>query len=441
MKLQSEMNPMATLPAAKALTIFCGVCEYDGNSLESLKSGNNPHFANWKFHINPNRDPEEKILNVLGDSYYESLVSSIFPGYTKTGKRYFNSHFAGQTHRFSHKIDLRQPVSVRKNDETIEKDVFIEYFDLFIFPGNIAIYSFRCDFSGCSYDEITLLVNYIRNKAPQEFSFISAHTVPLKASGGDSGGGLIFGNKLKSFTLVEMGQELTEIDEKDLLYDLATCSPVGSASGKVSYFQPTPYYKEKLWEENTVNVFDNWKGMCLFDSFTGLFRKGALNEFVWENAYFNMIFLHSLYVKHYLFTINRRFFLENTDKQELEDEFYEFDNYFNFRQISYNFLPQIIYEKTRHGFDIEDELAQMQTGIERANAVEQGIQDRRINKVLTIIAFLTVFSVILDASDLIDKLIFESSLAYQFISGSLALSVIVLISVLIFRNTRKKKKN
>lgn len=429
------------MTAAKALTIFCGVCEYDGNSIESLISGSNKDFSNWKFHVNTALKSEEEILSILGDSYYESLVSSIFPGYTKTGKSYFNRHFQGLTHRFSHKLNIHQRIIIHKKDEIFEKDVLVEYFDLFLFPGSIAVYSFKCDFSGCNYDEITLLVNYIRNKAPEEFDFIAKYTSVLKSSGAKDQGALDFGNKLKSFTLVEMDQELSEKEEKDLLFDLATCSPVGSASGLVPHFQPTVEYKEQLLAENTINVFDNWKAMCLFDTFTGLFRKGAFNEFVWANAYFNLIFLHSIFVKHYLYRINKRFFLEDTDKQQLEDEFYEFDNYFNFSQISYNFLPQIIYEKVRNGFDIEDELSQMQKGIARANEIERNYQERKINKVLAIIAFLTVFSVILDASDLIDKLIYDSKLAYQVISISLALSVIVLISVLLFRNTRKKKKS
>jgi hypothetical protein len=318
--------------------------------------------------------------------------------------------------------------------------VFIEYFDLFFFPGNIAIYAFKCDFGDSTYDDVTLMINHIRGKAPEEFSFIYDLLGEFNVEKETIRRDLIFGSKLKSFTLVEMGQALEPALENDLLYDLATCSPIGSASGAETYFQPSDDYKQTLAKENVVSVFDNWKAMCLFDSFTALFRQNAYREFVWENAYFNLIFLHSVYAKHYLFLINRKFFLEEADKQQLEDDFYEFDHYFNFRQISYNFLPQIIYEKVRKGFNIEDELSQMQTSIARANAIEQSVQERKINKVLTIIAFLTVFSVILDASDLIDKLIFDSTTPYLFISLSLAIIIFLMISFLIFRRSRKRRK-
>ncbi len=438
--MEQNEKKIADSLCASAFTIFCGVCGYDDNSAKTLENTGRHGFSQWKFHVNPDGQPDEKILNVIGDFYYESLVSSIFPGYTKTGQSLYNSHFAGQTRRYGNTSGWKEKIGIRKGENLTIKVVPVEYLDLFLFPGAIAIYAFKCNFEGCTYDEITFLVNYIRNKAPQEFDFIRDLPGLLSQNGNSVNAPLLFGNKLKSFTLVEQGEAMDEAGERNLLYDLATCSPVGSASGEVPYFQPTQAYFNELWEHHTVNVFDNWKAMCLFDSFTGLFRKEALSRYVWENAYFNLIFLHSVYVKHYLFSINRRFFLEDTGKQQMEDEFYEFDNYFNFRKISYNFLPQIIYEKIRHGFDIEEEMEQMQSGIGRANAAENAIQDRRINKVLTIIAFLTVFSVILDASDLVAKIIFESDLAYQVISGTLGITVLALISFLLFRKRKSGKK-
>ncbi len=433
-------NFISSLPAAKVLPIFCGVCEYDENGLKALKTGKNAFFSEWKFHVNTKQESENDILKFLGDSYYKSFVSSIFPGFNKRGESYYNQYFNNQICRYSHALNIKQALQIKGKDQLFEKEILIEYFDVFLFPGNLAIYSFKCDFGLVSYDEISLLVNYIRNNAPHKFAFIGEHLKSLKAVGDKTYLPLLFGNKLKSFLLVEMDQELLPDEEKDLLFDLSTCSPVGSAAGFVSYFKPAVGYKEKLWNDNLVNVFDNWKAVCLFDSFTGLFRKDVMNNFVWENAYFNLLFIHSVFVKHYLFMINKEFFLENSNKQKLEEDFYGFDNYFNFRRISYNFLPQIIYDKIRLGFDIEVELSQMQTSIEQVNAMEQSVQDKKINKVLTLIAFLTLFSVLLDASSLIDKLVFEASRTYQVISGSLSITVFILIAFLIFRRSRRKRK-
>ncbi len=432
------MYPLSDQKAGKAYTIFCGVCEYDEESLKFLKQAGDHGFQSWNFHINSGDLSQEQILRIFSDYYYESYINCIFPEFKKKDKSFYNPSFANHTHRLSKKLGITEQISVRDGEKMLEHELAIDYLDVFLFPGDIAIYSFRCDFTGVSYHDISLLVNHIRNHAASGFNFIREHARWLISAGQGEGSTLVFGNKLKSFTLVETGQDISAQEEDDLLYDLATCSPVGSAAGYVSYYKPTVTYLDKLRTENTISVFDNWKGMCLFDSFTGLFRKDVLNTFIWENAYFNLIFLHSVYLKYYLFRTNRKFYLENADSQKLEDEFYEFDQYFNFKQISFNFLPQIIYEKIRTGLDIEDELMQLQISIERANNIEKSRADKKMNTVLSIIAFLTVFSVIWDGSEWINKLLFNSARSYNIISGILTAIVLILISVFIFRKYKKK---
>lgn len=432
MNVEKESQPLSKQLCAKALTIFCGVCEYDEKSLKKLREGNAGGFREWQFHVNPDGLSEQEMLRLFNDYYYESFISSIFPEYSKTEKKYYNEGFAAHTLRLSKELNKDFDISIKRKTGTINKKVRIEYVDLFLFPGNIAFYCFKFDYSGETYDNITLLNGYIRNNALNEFGFIKESIKILKTGTHDSM--LIFGNKLKSFTLVELDQELSDDEEKFLLYDLATSSPVGSADGTVPWFQPTGEYLGELWDNNAVSVFDNWKGMCLFDSFTGLFRKGVLNNFVWENAYFNLIFLHSIYIKHYLFRINKKFYLEDTNKQKLEDEFYEFDKYFNLKQITFNFLPQIIYNKVRYGLDIEDELSQLQTSIERANNVEKSRRDKSINNVLTIIALLTVFSIIWDLSEWFNKIFFNSDRSYVTISVSLTVGVTILLLVFLLKN-------
>lgn len=437
---ENQNKALSQQKCGKALTIFCGVCEYDEKSLQALRDGKTKSFSEWKFHVNPNNLSKEELLRRFNTIYYESFISSIFPEYSRTEKKYSNEAFASHTLQLTREINEEYQLTVRKQGEKLEKTVKVEYIDLFLFPGYIAIYCFKCSLEGKTYDDITLLDNHIRNNAVNEFSFITESLSLLKA--GPHENLLVFGNKLKSFNLVELDQELSEEEEKHLLYDLATSSPVGSGSGEVSWLQPTPVYLEELWTNNAINVFDNWKGMCLFDSFTGLFRKGVLekNTFIWENAYFNLIFLHSIYLKHYLFRINKKFYLEDTNKQKLEDEFYEFDKYFNLKQISFNFLPQIIYSKIRHGLDIEDELTQLKTSIERANGVEKSRRDKSINNVLTIIALLTVFSIIWDLSEWFNKIFFNSDRSYIAISVSLTVAVSILLLVFLLKNYYKNKR-
>jgi len=437
--IKKEQNrlSLAQQKCSKALTIFCGVCDYDEHSFKLIKDGKHGGFTSWKFHVNPKNFKNNDILMDFNKFYYGSFISSIFPEFVTESNEYSSQPYSNHLIRLTQSKNIDQSISLKKGNKQIERIIRIEYLDLFLFPGNIAFYCFKCKVDRYSYDDITLINNYIRDYGHREFSFIKEDLKILKQN--ESERMLVFGNKLKLFTLVELDQELSDEQESNLLYDIATCSPIGSATGDVSFMKPSSKYLEILNKNNVLSVFDNWKGMCLFDSFTVLFRKGVLNNFVWENAYFNLIFLDSIYIKHYLFSINKKFYLDDLNKQKLEDEFYEFDKYFNFKQISFNFLPQIIYDKVRFGLDIEDELTQLQTSIERANKIEKSRRDKKINDVLTIIALLTVFSIIWDVSEWIDKLFFNTTQSYNIISVSLTAIVLLLLSVVILKNFKKKR--
>jgi O-antigen/teichoic acid export membrane protein len=93
-----------------------------------------------------------------------------------------------------------------------------------------------------------------------------------------------------------------------------------------------------------------------------------------------------------------------------------------------------------YGLNIEDELSQLQTSIERANSVEKSRRDKSINNVLTIIALLTVFSIIWDLSEWFNKIFFNSDSSYIVISVSLTIGVSILLLVFLLKNYYKNKK-
>ena len=227
MNTEKDKKPISQQKCSRAFTIFCGVCEYDEKSLKALREGNTGGFQPWKFHINDRNLPEEEILRGFNTIYYESFISSIFPDYSRTEKKYFNEAYASHTLRLTKPLNKEYDLTLRQKGEEVVKKVRVDYLDLFLFPGNIAFYCFKCDFSGYNYDDITLLEGHIRDNATSELSFIRESLSILKTVAHEQW--LIFGNKLKSFTIVEMGQELDIMEERNLLYDLATSSPVVSA--------------------------------------------------------------------------------------------------------------------------------------------------------------------------------------------------------------------
>lgn len=434
-----HFSEIAQTKPTSAYTIFCGVKEYDESILDTIEN-NSYDFKKWEIHDNPFNEPSEQVIRNFNNFYYESFINSIFPDFKNSDKRYFDSDRASKTKRFTKRIDKNFTIERSKNEKY---SVRIEYLDLFIFPENIAIYSFKCILTDHTFDQITFLNNYIRNQGlTGTLQFLADELRVLDSERPEDDLqtlGISFGNKLKTYSIIEHDLELPKENEFQLLYDLATCSPIGSGSGENKFFQPSEDYIASLKENNRISIFDNWTALGLFDTFTALFQSGALNKFVWENAYFNLIFLHSIYVKHYLFRINKKFFLEGSNKRKLEDDFYNFDKYFNIKQISFNFLPQIIYNKVRKGFEIDDELEQLKSSIERANSKEKGARDKKINDVLTVIALLTVFSIIWDVSEWINKLFFGDDKSYNILSGSLTGAVLIILVLFLFKNYKKKK--
>ncbi len=224
-----------------------------------------------------------------------------------------------------------------------------------------------------------------------------------------------------------------------LLYDLGICAPIGSASGSNPFFQPSDEYLSELIAKNKISVFDNWSALALFDTFTGLFRKGVLDNFMWENGYFNLLYLQSLYVKNFLFKTNRAFYSEDSHNQVVENELFKFNKYYNLSHISYNFLPALIYKQIRKSLAVEEELKDLKEGIERWNKKAKEKRDKMINDALAVIALLAVFSVIWDLSDWLSKLFSAGTKFYMITSVTLtAIVILFLIIFMVRKNIRKK---
>ncbi len=435
-----DWNQLASSKPITAYSIFCGVLEYPKNILPEIKSGNKYGFQDWEIHENPYQQSSEEIIRNFKDYYYESFVDTVFPHFKNSDKQQLNSDFAKQTHRLSLKINQQHPIKIEKKEATSTYNVFFEYLDLFFFPDGVVYYCFKCDFSSFSFNEITLLNNHIRNADKlEDMNFLNTHLSFLKtaASATNNTDTQSFGNKLKVFSIIEHNVQLTKEEENMLLYDIGACVPIGSASGEMSYFQPSEDYFNELIENNKISVFNNWSALTLFDTFTGLFQKGALYNFNWENGYFNLIYLQSLYVKNHLFKVNKAFYAKGAKHQQLDDDLFEFNKYYNPSHISFNFLPSLIFKKIRYSLAINDELDQLKERIERGNQKRKDKADKMINDVLTVIAVLAVFSALWDSSEWVEKLIYDAKFSYHILSGSLTTLVITVVGIFLIRNYRK----
>ena len=200
------------------------------------------------------------------------------------------------------------------------------------------------------------------------------------------------GSKFKLFTILDMEQSLDQATRLELLYDMGCVAPVGSAGGN-SPFTPSDSYFDELME-NKISVFNNYDILPLFDSFTVIgdqlldANPQHFRNITWSQSYFR-IYIHNLFIKFNLFRYNSEMV---NDSVAVRDEFETFLNNYNLSHISYNFLPNLMYQKHRASLDIDTELEKFQ---DRINRISQAILEEkqsRSNLLLGIVGLVTSLS-------------------------------------------------
>lgn len=237
------------------------------------------------------------------------------------------------------------------------------------------------------------------------------------------------GNKLKIFHIVEVAQEEIDNDRKtdELLLKLGTLT-LGNDSMSSEYL-------DQLMTGSKISVYNNWKGLALFDTFT-MIGHGIYNEDkkksqmeVWKKVYFNMIYIHSLFLKFYLFRTNIEFRKKNANVSNLEKQFLCFERDCCFHKISYNFLPLEIYNRLNISLEINEEKTQLYHLIEKEKDRQGKERDRRMSTLLFILACLTIFSTIWDSYCLYKESISCSMKEFTKIGIQISITILLLIVV------------
>ena len=353
-------------------------------------------------------------------------------------------------------------------DTEIEVDLFgkkqhtvsIKDIELFVLPYNLLIYSIRVDQNEADLNDITAALSILRNISDYKEELIQsswgkvlepiveiykslAMTAPYASNEKFRYFNLMEnGNKLKLFQIIEM--DLTKVKEQDeLLFELGTLAPINSYNSS-SFSSPSQDYFNKIMEQNKVSVFNNWKGLSLFDTFTILsYHTQSYLLDNWINAYFGMIYIHSLFLKFYLFRMNILFRKKQAKAAHLEKEFVRFERNYCFHKISYNFLPLEIYESLDTGLEINEEKSQLYHMIEQEKNMQEKENNSKINNLLFFLACLTVFSTIWDFCCLFNQLYpYEESwgsviLGHRMVA-SMVLFLLVVCIILIGRFNTKK---
>ena len=220
------------------------------------------------------------------------------------------------------------------------------------------------------------------------------------------------GSKFKLFTAIQFdpsdASQITAQDRQELLYDIGTVSHIGSAKGG-KYFSPDPAYYGSVME-NRVAAYQNWEAICLFDSFACigsnflLDREGNINP-SWDQTYFR-IYLFRLFFKYNLYRYNSLVAQSDSDKLvKHRDQFEDFLNQYNISHISFNFLPNLIFDKTGSALDHRSEVEMFRERIRNLSTTIQEKKQAKTNFLLQLVTGLSGLSVLSDLPGIMDQVL------------------------------------
>jgi hypothetical protein len=328
----------------------------------------------------------------------------------------------GSVNRDAAKIFLRRK---ELKGELVNKENLLSFTsptqEVFLFPDGVGLFSLRIQSPDNAPDAISNLTNIARNfdskiiwehQPPQLWhAWISQQVLAgIQIVGSKIEVDQFSGSKFKLYMVFDHPEYLdwSPTERQNLLYELGTCTPIGSIDKK-DHYAPSDSYFNGIIEKQKFSAFHNYEMLALLDSFTCLgtnnFNELEQNFYsfaTWNKSYYYLYVL-SLYVHYSLGKYNYKF-MEAPVKYRRD--FTHFLNKYNIRHLSFNFLPTLIYHKIREGLKIDEELKSFEERLTKLSDTIQEDQNRRQGFLLTIISVLSSFeavNIILGQVDNIQK--------------------------------------
>lgn len=301
---------------------------------------------------------------------------------------------------------------LRENQETKQKDyldVYILKVELFTFKKGLHFFSIEVSIKQnelCYYSDLTFAINKFNSKVinnGEETNWVNwieeNCLASIKIASTEKSNVKVddySGSKFKLFTVLDLAESVDVKTREELLYDIGCGAKIGSAGGTEYYSPSQDYYKSLL--KNKISVFNNYTilplfdsvmviGNKLFDNSTEIKKQNSIKT--WSQSYFRIV-LYNLFIKFNLFRYNSELQEDSeSDEVELRDKFESFLNTYNFSHISYNFLPNLIFQSHKESLDIENELKLFQKRIVRISESIKEEQQKRSNALLGIVGIFT----------------------------------------------------
>ncbi len=427
--------------------IISGLFRYDIRKIDQKLL--TEQYTNWKKRIFGG--DFQKTFDYLNHSYYDSYLNNIFPEI-----RYAESIPGCLNPKILNHLTLLVCLNDSEFlkgasvviDDTNTIPFGIEYADLFLFPHGIGIFSLKIcldESSGLNLGMVSNFLNKIRHLESQvkfagednllsmnefiEQNFLKGLNLEKDWS--------VYNPQLKTYTHIDLKEEIPEEEMDYLLYDMGNVALLGSSKGKGVFAPSESYFKEQI-ANNKISVFRNWSALALYDTFTRISMNFPDRFRSWEYDYFNL-YIHCLYIKFFMYLTNSELSdvtVVSKRTEKLRDKFIEFINDYHHSHISYKFLPDLLQDKLMFSLEIQSEIERMETKIMRINEHFQERREKSFNIALIIITLLSVFSVLYDLSEWVIKMGVSKDVMYPYVSITNGIIIFLLIYI-IFRKGRK----
>lgn len=295
------------------------------------------------------------------------------------------------------------------------KNWFNNYYDTYNVSGELKNMGFRTD-------ELDNLLEPLTN--------LTEEKNPAKLT--------IEGTKIRQYQLIE-----SNMLSDELLYELGSFSPVGVVAKKdpKASFKPSNDYFAKTIVDNSLSVFSNWKALALNDSFTIL----AIDDFFRKNEFqenFELLYMRCLFEEFYCFDRNNLYRGgANIDSEKIEGEIAYMERHYFFDDMSYDFLPPLMYGAMAKGLSLQKDYDQLTQHVKQSLA--EARQERN-NNAVNFVQIFAAFSVIWTIREVFIKIwpCFKGPVSAAVFGGVALLITILLLKcpqyfIWLFQNSKK----
>ena len=256
-----------------------------------------------------------------------------------------------------------------------------------------------------------------------------------------------FGYKLKFFQIINTDADWRSETRETRRQQLFSLGVVQNDQSKEDGKYCQEYVNDTL-NKVSVSIFNSWDALSLLDSFTiRCFKMQSFQWLEWNEAYYRMIYIQSLFQKYFLQSLNQRFkamisLREEYNRDSLLGEFEQYERLWQFHKIAYTFLPLIIDKSMDTGLEINEEKQLLFEYIKDVEKKRQSENSKLLNSLLAVISGLTLFSAIWDFSCLVnevypyDSSVFGGSRRGYFAVSAIMFGLVVLVLVILI--CRKK---